>query len=335
VHDCKGENAWQENAALYSAETNDPLALQAFVLLEGQPLSYNNWCDVDRLLATMTHIVAAIERLTGRPNDQAVVLGAKHGNCCGMGVKEQFLSAIRKMLVGDPLAIFGGVVMVNFIVDQDKADELVHYGMHGGRRLLDCVVAAGFTEKAVEILARKGGKCRLLANPALESLSSKHLDAAPKMRHVRGGMLVQSPYAFVLDVTADYVSKTKLANIKTELDLVLAWAVGSTSNSNTITLVRDGMLLGNGVGQQDRVGAAELAIERALRSKHTTTGAAAYSDSFFPFPDGMETLLDASVAAVFASSGSVNDDKVRQVCIDRHVPFYSAPDHICRGFFGH
>jgi AICAR transformylase/IMP cyclohydrolase PurH len=45
-------------------------------------------------------------------------------------------------------------------------------------------------------------------------------------------------------------------------DAILAWAIGSTSNSNTITLVKNGKLIGNGVGQQDRVGAGQLALSR-------------------------------------------------------------------------
>lgn len=53
-----------------------------------------------------------------------------------------------------------------------------------------------------------------------------------------------------------------------------------------MTLVRDGALIGNGVGQQDRVGGCALAIIRARDAGHDVHGAAAYSDSFFPFPDG-------------------------------------------------
>jgi len=46
------------------------------------------------------------------------------------------------------------------------------------------------------------------------------------------------------------------------------------------------MLIGNGTGQQDRVGAAELAVKRAIDAGHKEmlSGAAAYSDSFFHFP---------------------------------------------------
>lgn len=56
---CKyGENAWQTPAYLYSSGTDDPLALGKFRLIEGAPPSYNNWCDIDRLLQTSTHIGA-------------------------------------------------------------------------------------------------------------------------------------------------------------------------------------------------------------------------------------------------------------------------------------
>ena len=64
-------------------------------------------------------------------------------------------------------------------------------------------------------------------------------------------------------------------------DLILAWAICATSNSNTVTLTRDGGLLGNGVGQQDRVGCCELALKRAADAGHEPAGAVAASDSFF------------------------------------------------------
>ncbi len=94
-------------------------------------------------------------------------------------------------------------------------------------------------------------------------------------------------------------------------DLVVAWAIGSTINSNTITLVRDGQLLGNGVGQQDRVGGCALAISRATNAGHRIDGCVAYSDSYFPFPDGPQLLIDAGVSAVFCTTGSVRDGLVR------------------------
>jgi phosphoribosylaminoimidazolecarboxamide formyltransferase/IMP cyclohydrolase len=39
-------------------------------------------------------------------------------------------------------------------------------------------------------------------------------------------------------------------------------------------------------------------------------GCVAASDAFFPFPDGLETVVSAGATAVIQPGGSVNDDKV-------------------------
>lgn len=224
--------------------------------------------------------------------------------------------------------------MVNFEIDGGAAEILLHHESPV-RRLLDVIVAPDFAEEAVELLARKQGKCRLIANPALGSLSRESLEQALRRRHVRGGYLEQPGYTFVLELNEAEVSGGTDLSASQHRDLLLAWAVGSTSNSNTITLVRDGQLLGNGVGQQDRVGGCALAIMRARDAGHDTAGAAAYSDSFFPFPDGPQLLVDAGVSAVFCTSGSVRDDVVRQAFIDGGVALAQLPDRDARGFFGH
>ena len=117
--------------------------------------------------------------------------------------------------------------------------------------------------------------------------------------------------------------------------MLLAWAIGSTSNSNTITLVKNEMLIGNGVGQQDRVGAAKLAIERAQRAGHEIQGASAYSDSFFPFPDGLQTLIDAGVKAVFTSEAGIKFPEIVTLAKKAGIAFYTVHDSKGRGFFGH
>ena len=130
---------------------------------------------------------------------------------------------------------------------------------------------------------------------------------------------------------------------KTKLDLILAWAIGSNANSNTITIVKDGKLIGNGVGQQDRVGAAKLAIMRADDASFALSGndradlngAVAYSDSFFPFSDGPEVLIDRGIKTIFATSGSVNDKEVIEFCKNRGVTLVMYSDKIARGFAWH
>ena len=66
-------------------------------------------------------------------------------------------------------------------------------------------------------------------------------------------------------------------------DLKFAWLVCKHVKSNAIVICKDGMLLGAGAGQMDRVSAARLAIAKA---GERVRGAVAASDAFFPFPDG-------------------------------------------------
>lgn len=333
---CKyGENAWQSPAGLFTKETSDNLALQNFKLAEGTAPSYNNLCDIDRMLQVMTHIAAANE--LNRRNFPCMAVGVKHGNPCGASLATNPADALCNMIAGDPLALFGGLVMVNFPVCGEEAEILRQWKMDGGaKRLLDGVAAPQFSEEAKNELARKGGKCRLMENPALANLGESSLDRAPRLRYARGGFLRQPNYTFVFDFNdPDLEIFGPKCEEQQETDLFLAWSIGSVSNSNTITLVKNRMLIGNGVGQQDRVGAATLAIARAKRSGHNIEGAVAYSDSFFPFPDGPQVLIDAGVKAILTSKGSVNDGLIREVCAKAGIALYFLPDSKCRGFFGH
>ncbi len=201
--------------------------------------------------------------------------------------------------------------------------------------MLDGIVAPSFSDGARERLRRKGDKCRFIANPALGTLGKNSLDTALRTRYVRGGFLRQPNYTYVLDLASAELAKHGAASEIQENDMLLAWAIGSTSNSNTIALVKDGKLIGNGVGQQDRVGAANLAIARATRSEHDLAGSAAYSDSFFPFPDAPQVLIDAGITSILSTSGSKNDQLSIDLAKERNAALYLIPDSTGRGFFGH
>lgn len=326
VATCKyGENAYQAPAYLNSIGTDDPLALDKFKVIEGTPPSYNNWIDIDRLLQTATHIGRGYE-VNGQ-DEVAIAIGVKHGNSCGGAVGIVHTIVLKNMMSGDPLAIFGGLVMTNFEVNEDSCESLVD-------KMLDGIIAPSFTRRAIEMLRRKNDKCRFVVNPALKDLRDS-LDTAPLFRNVRGGFLDQPNYTFVPDLKGEEIVKYGKATVEQESGMILAWAIGSTSSSNTITLIKDGRkLIGNGVGQQDRVGAAELAITRAKRSGHDIEGAVAYSDSFFPFPDGPQKLIDAGVKAIFTSSGSRRDQETIDLCLKSNVVLYMVPDPVGRGFYG-
>ena len=67
------------------------------------------------------------------------------------------------------------------------------------------------------------------------------------------------------------------------------------------------MAVGIGAGQQSRVVSAGIATAKA---GDYANGAAAASDAFFPFADGLESLTSAGVTAVVQPGGSVRDNEV-------------------------
>ncbi len=347
-----GENPQQAEAAFYADNRvqADPLGIDRFEHVQGMERSFINMTDIDRLLQTVTHVAAGFDKNFGQV--PSIAVGVKHGNACGAGVADTPVEAIKKMLAGDTRAIFGGVVMVNAAIDKPVAEALMHHAMEGDKpRLLDGVIGASVTEEALELLSRN--KLRVVVNPALAELNQTSLDTARKLRPVRGGTLEQPNYDFVIDLKADYMQQHGEISDQQRRDLVLGWAVGCTSNSNTITLVKDGQLIGNGVGQQDRVGAGQLALTRTTNAmpelatdgdrlvlkvtldKAKLAGASAYSDSFFPFPDGPELLAKAGITAILTSSGSVGDEAVIKTLTDADAGILMVPDKTGRGFYMH
>ncbi len=333
INEFKGENGPQSPAVLFSASTEDPLAIDQFMQIEGAPLSYNNVCDVDRLLQTVTHIWAAWRFQYSK--DPLITVACKHGNPCGVGVQEQFADlSLKAAIKGDSRAVFGGSVMTNVKMNSEMAAALLFH-MPKQKALFDCVIAPEFDDGAITMLSRAKGKCRLLVNPALYDQGHR-IDAAPRFRYVRGGKLEQPNYTFHLNFhQPELMVYGGDRSGDVEKDLLVADAISRTSNSNTITIVKDGMLLGNGVGQQDRVSAAHLAVRKAIDAGHSLENAVACGDSFFPFADAPKVLIDEGIRAIFSTSGSVNDSEVRDLCISRGIILYQLLDTIARGFFGH
>ncbi len=341
VTTCKyGENPYATPASLYALSTEDPLALDQFRLIEGTSPSFMNYTDLDRLLQTITHIAAGFEVNFGRV--PPIAIGVKHGNPCGTAVGSDPAEVMKKMLLSDPEAIFGGLVMVNFELTADLAEILSINPKGNGRLILDGVICPNISSEAVGKLKRKNNKCRVLVNPALASLSGASLDQERRIRPVRGGFLAQPNYTYVLDLKDPRleISDEKAKSIdqlpeETAEDLVLAWAIGATSNSNTTTLVKDGQLIGNGVGQMSRVRSCELALKKAADAGHDSSNGVAYTDSFFPFDDGPRVLARGGIKTIFSSSGSIRDEETRKCCQDRGVLLIQLPDTVCRGFFNH
>ena len=342
-----GENPWQKSMGLFEdfGGSDDPLALSKFQVIAGQ-FGYVNLIDLDRMLQTITHIMAGYHTnhlwkdmgFVSPEETPYIAIGVKHGNACGAAISNNAEEALMNMLDGNLISIFGGAVITNFVITEKLAEVLRNYNSPETKRLIDVIVAPGIDEDAKKVLNRKNEVCKMAINPALELLGPDCMDTQPIAKKVRGGFIVQQNYDLVLDVNADYISKhgeIRMIFSDDKINLVLAWAICSTSNSNTIVLVKDQMLIGAGVGQKDRLECCQLAVKIAQEAGHVTAGALACSDSFFPFPDGPGKLINAGVKTIFSLKGSVNDKLTITLCEKTSVTLLMMPNKDGRMFFGH
>jgi phosphoribosylaminoimidazolecarboxamide formyltransferase/IMP cyclohydrolase len=177
--------------------------------------------------------------------------------------------------------------------------------------LLLCPAVEG---AALPALQRRAS-LRVLANPALREV---HAPIGREWRTVRGGLLVQEPYGGRLEPERLRVVTAKRPSEDAWEDIRLAWGLATATRSNAVVLVKDGMLLGAGAGQQDRLSGCRLAVAKAGERAH---GAVAASDGSFPFArgDAVEALTEAGVAIVVQPGGARRDQEAIDLCDERGV----------------
>jgi phosphoribosylaminoimidazolecarboxamide formyltransferase/IMP cyclohydrolase len=126
-------------------------------------------------------------------------------------------------------------------------------------------------------------------------------------KQVSGGMLLQdADHGHVTAAELKTVTERKPSEDELAA-LLFAWRVSKHVKSNAIVYARSGQTIGVGAGQMSRVDAAKFG---AMKAVLPLEGCVAASDAFFPFPDGLETVVAAGATAVIQPGGSVNDDKV-------------------------
>jgi phosphoribosylaminoimidazolecarboxamide formyltransferase/IMP cyclohydrolase len=170
----------------------------------------------------------------------------------------------------------------------------------------------------------------MAVNPALATVGLAALARAPQSRSIRGATIAQTPNTFVPHFPAEWGSK--LID-----DMCLAWGICAASGSNCISIANKRKLIANAVGQPCRTSACELALLQARQSNREAdlNGAAVVSDSYFAFPDGIDMLARRKVAAIFATSGSVNDAAVAEHAKQFDIVMHTVPDSVGRIFAGH
>jgi phosphoribosylaminoimidazolecarboxamide formyltransferase / IMP cyclohydrolase len=272
-----GENPHQD--AAYYAEVGVEHLLSGVEKLQGREISFNNLYDLDAARTLLADLGA-----------QAAVI-VKHANPCGAALGGSVAEAYRKALASDPQSAFGGIVALSGEVDGALAAELSSI-------FTEILVAPGFTEEAREILTAKPNVrvlvAGLLDRPALSS------------KYVTGGVLLQASDA-VEDDSAYRVVTEARPSPQQMGDLIFAWRVARVVKSNAIVLARGGATVGVGAGQMSRVDSSGIAVRKAGKRAQ---GAAAASDAFFPFADGVEALAEAGIDAIIQPGGSVRDEEI-------------------------
>lgn len=247
----------------------------------GKELSYLNLYDTE-----------AAWRLVHDLGERPAVAIIKHANPCGVAVHDDVTTAYRLAHECDPVSAFGGIVAVNRPVPRSLAEALAPV-------FTEVVVAPHYEPGALEVLcAKKNLRVLSAPPPGREQLHLRTID---------GGLLVQEADSFKAGRSQWRVVSRVQPTEEQWRDLELAWRIAAHVTSNCIVLVAGGQAVGIGAGQQNRLDAARIAVEKAAgRAK----GGAAASDAFFPFRDGLDACVAAGVAAVIEPGGSIRDEEV-------------------------
>jgi phosphoribosylaminoimidazolecarboxamide formyltransferase/IMP cyclohydrolase len=278
-----GENPHQSGAR-YRA-TGEPTWWDGVVQHAGTALSYLNLFDADAAWRLVHEL---------RSDGASAVAIIKHANPCGAAVAGDLATAFALALECDPVSAFGGVVALGAPCTAAVAREIA-----AGPQA-DVIVAPAWEPEAVEIMVARRKATRLLGAPP-------YAGAALEVRSLGGGYLVQDADRFETTRSDWQVATKAVPTAEQWRDVELAWRVCARTSSNAIVIVAQGQAIGIGAGQQSRVEAAEIAVRKAGAR---AVGAAAASDAFFPFRDGLDVLAAAGVAVVIQPGGSVRDGDV-------------------------
>ncbi len=104
----------------------------------------------------------------------------------------------------------------------------------------------------------------------------------------------------------------KKPNKKTLNNLIFAFNVCRNVKSNAIVLAKNKATVGIGSGQPSRLDSCKIAVEKMNKYQNINENdeVVAASDAFFPFVDGIETLIQSGVSAVIQPSGSIRDKEI-------------------------
>ena len=276
-----GENPHQLGA-LYSKKKN--LNIKQ---LSGKQLSYNNYND----------IFSAISITKSLPRNTGTVI-VKHANPSGVSINKDKIKSFKQALNCDPISAFGGIVCCNFKINKKLAIEL-------NKTFFEVIIGYKIDKDAIKIL-KKRKNLRII--DALESTSK---DTQNVISNFDNFLIQTNDDSFFSKRNFKIVSKTK-PDKKTFNSLLFAFNVCRYVKSNAIVLANDTSTIGIGSGQPSRLDSCKIAINKMkkFQKSENSNKIIAASDAFFPFVDGIETLVNSGVSAVIQPSGSIRDKEI-------------------------
>ena len=274
-----GENPHQ-SAAIYSSEEFNDLEK-----LNGKELSYNNYKD----------IYFGLDIINSLPKGIGTTI-IKHANPSGVSIdKNQFFS-FKQAFNCDPISAFGGVIICNYKIKSETAREI-------SNKFFEVVVAKDFDKKALSILKKKRN-LRIIKNNQKYDTNQIILNSLSKnfiLQNSDNGNLKKNMFKVV--------SKKK-PNKKMFNDLIFAFNICRFVKSNAIVLTNNNSTVGIGSGQPSRLDSCQIAVNKMKKFNHNSENLVAASDAFFPFVDGIESLVQSGVKAVIQPYGSIRDKEI-------------------------
>ena len=266
-----GENPGQE-AALYELVNGNLVLGQCEFLNPGKGLvsaidetdmiqsgkhpGKTNLTDIDNSLNIIRYL-----------SEKPAAVIVKHNNPCGVAWGDSLAEAYQKANMADRIAAFGGCAVFNRPLDQTTAEQIA-------ANYLEVVAAPDYEEGTIPILATRAN-LRIVRIRRIDQLAEYVGTRVVEFKSlIDGGLIVQqsplnrirSPKDFAL-ATTEYKGKTyaieREPSEKEYADLLFGWQVEQGITSNSVIYVKDGVTVGIGTGEQDRVGVAEIAIFKA------------------------------------------------------------------------
>ena len=278
-----GENPHQQSSIYVNDYEDKQLG---FLQIHGKELSYNNYNDMFASL----QILNSLKRNSG-----TVII--KHANPCGVSENKIPLISFKNAYASDPISAFGGVIACNYKINKKIALEI-------NKNFLEVILAKGFDNESLKILKKK-------KNLRIIDISNFKIKNLTSIKSFDGSFLIQSKDSIVVD-KKKLRCVTKLKPGKQEMpEIQFAFNICKHVKSNAIVLCKNFATIGIGAGQPSRLDSCKIAVQKAKRFQSSKIkNSIAASDAFFPFADGINTLIKAGVKTIIQPGGSIRDQEV-------------------------